>query len=160
MSRIISLSARRAMFAQSSSGVFPILIKIEHASLPEPLRFVNNTEDLSYGGYVYHACPFRFDPPDETEDKITNARITIDAIDQTIVAAIRGMTTPATLTGVAMYWNNEGTPIFEPLVEWAFTLRDVEYDAFSVSGTLIYEDRLDIMIPYREMTPQDVPGVS
>lgn len=160
MARTLTQAIRRQLYKQQSSVVLPILLDIDHASLSAPIRVVNNTEALTYGGNTYSPYAFRFDPPDETEDAISNARLTIDATDQTLIATIRSLSTSPTITGRAMfYYDESGTVEFEPIATWEFSLRNVQYDVSTISGELVYEDRLMNQMGPVEMTPQTFPGI-
>lgn len=159
MSRSLSAAARAALYAQETAGLFPVLLEISHPDLAETIRVVDNSVDLVYLGNTYKAYPFRFDPPDETADNKAGAKLTIDNIDRSIVLAVRSISSRAKVKAVATFYNDQGVTVFDPLASWEFELANVTYDAFSVSGDLIYEDRLGIRIPALEFTPQDFPGV-
>mgnify|MGYP005858877695 CR=1 FL=1 len=157
--RTLSAAARAALMAESTSSVFCILIELDHPTFADPIRLVNNNEDLVYGGETYIAYPFRLDPPDEKQDQISNAKITIDNIDRGILAVLREEADPFTIRTKAMFYNDDSSPLFEPLAEWEFTLANASYDAKVITGDLVYEDRLQNRIPALSFTPFDFPGV-
>lgn len=158
--RAMSAAALKAMFQSDTSAMFPVLIEIDHDSLASPLRLVCNNADLTYGGNVYTAFPFRFDPPDETDDQIANARLTICNVDRSIVDIIRNLPSRATVSAIAAFYFDEGSLVFEPLASWEFSLANVTYNKSTVSGDLIYEDRLGVNVPALHMTPFLFPGVA
>ena len=162
MSRALSSTARAALYAQESGFALPVLLEITHgvSGFANPLRIVNNEVDLTFGGYVYSAFPFRFDPPDQREDgAIQNARITICAIDQQIAAILRSTATPPTVRAVATFWSDESGTVFEQIAAWDMTLRNVSGNAETITADLIYEDRLDNEAPVDEFRPTTFPGV-
>lgn len=164
--RSITVAAIAAMQATHTWAITPTLIEISSAETAflayaplGVLRFCNNTESLTYLGNIYLPYAFTVDYPGETEDTITNARLTIDATDQTIVAAVRSLTNPPTVTAKAMFFPDDGLGTFEVLIPWTYTLRHVSFNASSVSGDLIYEDRLDNQMGPIRMTAQVAPGL-
>lgn len=158
--RSMSANALKALLHSETSAALPILIEISHASLATPLRFVNNNADLVYQGNAYIAFPFRFDPPDETEDGIANARLTICNVDRVIGETIRNLSSRPTVRAVAAFYYTEGTFEFEPIASWEFAIANVIYNKSTVSGTLIYEDRLSVNVPVLHFTPFLFPGVA
>jgi len=158
--RTLSASAIRAILHSETSAMFPLLIAISHSSLVSPIRIVNNNADMTYGGNVYTAFPFRFDPPDETDDGMTNARLTVCNVDRTMVETIRALPGRPTVSVIASFYYEEGTPVFEAVAAWEFVLSNVSYDKSIVSGELIYEDRLSVNVPVHHMTAFLFPGVA
>jgi hypothetical protein len=162
VSRSLSATTRAELYASETGSVLPVLLEITHgvAGYSNPLRIANNTEDLSYGGYTWLSFPFRFDPPDQSEDSsIANARITICAVDQQLAAILRSTSTPATVRAVATFYHDDGTLVFEQIAAWTFTLRNVTGNAETITADLIYEDRLDNEVPVDEFRPNTFPGL-
>jgi len=161
--RTVSAQAMASFYSESGGYSLPILLSITHgvAGYTNPLLIVNNTVDLDYDGDTYVAFPFKFDPPDTKNDgSIQSARITISAIDQTIAGILRSTSVPPTVTAIAMYYSDEtGTEVFEPLATFNLTLRNVTGNADSISGDLIYEDRLELEFPVDEFRPTGFPGL-
>lgn len=156
MSRNVSATARAALYAAQTDQVFLQLLEIDHASLEDPLRFVNNTESIVHGGNTYLPFPFRIDLPDEREDTITNARLTIDNVDRQIVIAVRQLATAPTLTWKLVLAASPDTVEAGP---FDFVLRNVRYALYTVSGDLVYEDRLNLEIPKLKFTPEHFGGL-
>jgi len=162
VSRTVSATARAALYAQQTSAALPILIEITHgvAGYDNPLRLVNNTVDLVFGGYTYLAFPFKFDPPDQKDDgTIANAKVTICAVDQQIAAILRSTAIAPTVRAVATFWDDEsGSVVFEEIASWDFTLRNATGSSGVISADLIYEDRLDNAVPSGEFNSH-FPGI-
>lgn len=160
--RTVSAQARAAFYAQSSGYSLPILLEITHgvSGIANPLLIVNNTVNLTYNSKVYSAFPFKFDPPNVSNSgELSNAKLSICAVDQQIAYILRSTSTPPTIKAVAMFFNNEGSMIFEPIASWEFILRNVQGTADIISADLIYEDRLDYEFPVGEFRPTDFPGL-
>jgi hypothetical protein len=135
------------------SAMLPILLRIDYTG--GSLYFVNNTENVVYGGNTYVACAFNFNPPDQGESGITNASLTIDAVDGTIISLIRSLTSAPTVTTVAAMYNDT----IESMVEWSFILRNVTCDGVTITGDLVYEERLENNMGPLEFTPQNAPAI-
>jgi hypothetical protein len=162
VSRAISATTRAALYAQQTSAALPILIEITHGVVgyDNPLRLVNNSVDLVYGGNTYLAFPFKFDPPDQKDDgTIANAKLSICAVDQQIAAILRSTAIAPTVRAVATFWSDEsGSVVFEEIASWDFTLRNVSGSVDVISAELIYEDRLDNAVPSGEFNSH-FPGI-
>lgn len=178
--RTITATALQKLYASESGISLPILIQINHSTWTTPLYLVNNKDNVIYDGHTYLAFPFRFDPADiNTDGSVQNGRLTISAIDQTITAAIRALSSPPTVTTIAalvtytptgfpsetLYPSSTTYPgaglsyTIEPLATWTFTLRNVTGNAEYITGDLEYENSLENEFPAMEFRPRDFPGL-
>lgn len=107
-------------------------------------------------GNDYVFVPYNIVLPDDRADQIGIATIEIDNVDRSICQAIRNIgNTPA---GVLIEIVTSVTP---NVVEGSFAmvLRDVTYDAMTVSGRLGFEEILTEAFPPDQVTPATLPGV-
>lgn len=151
--RSISTAHRALLYASQMSAMLPLLIRLDHTG--GTLRFVNNKTNVTFEGNEYIAYAFRFDPPDQQESGIANAKLTIDAVDGSLMALVRSLSSAPTVTTVAAVWGDS----IERLVEWSFILRNVTCDGIVLSGELVYEERLDNAMGPVELTPQNAPAI-
>jgi len=156
LSRNVSAVAQQAVFAQETGEVFLILLEILHADLPAPIRVVNNSVSIVSGGDTYLPFPFEIDLPSDTDDVITTARLTISNVDRQIVSAVRSITTSPIATITIVLASSPDTVEVGP---YEFTLSDVTYDADKVTGTLTFDDALDLRIPADRFRPSLFPGL-
>lgn len=163
MARTFSTSIYRAMYSQNTSGYFPILLDITHdySGISSPVYLCNNATSLTYAGHTYAGFPFKFDPPDLSRGSgVTNASITFDATDQTIIEIVRGSTTAPIIVCRAMYYNDAiGDSQFVELIPWKFTFKNISWGIDSVQGELIYEDRWGNQMGPIEYSTLTAPGV-
>ena len=96
------------------------------------------------------------DLPPEKDDQIGSARLTIDAVDLSIIQAIRSIQSPASVS-IALALADQ--PDMTEVDYGTYTWRNLSYNSLTVSGDLAYDDILDILIPGLMATPQTVPGV-
>ena len=90
MSRALTTAAVRAVLAHSTNELFLSLLTVTHSSFTTR-RFVNDTKDLVSRGNTFTAFPFTAQIPDPM---LGEGAMRIDAIDQTVMAALRGASFP------------------------------------------------------------------
>lgn len=151
----LSDTARQQVFQQEGGG-FLELLTLTHSSLAEPLRFVNNNENVESNGETYIAFPFRVTLPNDKDRSVPSARLEIDNVSRQIGQIIRQISTPPTITIqiVRMDDFDAVEQSFPPL-----QLRNVRYDALTVSGELTVGDMMREPFPQRRFTPSEYPGL-
>lgn len=154
--RSVSAELLAAMNAQETGEVLLFLLTINHADLIEPLRFVNNNTAIVSNGATYSPYWFDLQLPDDSSGGISSVRLTIDNIDRQIALVIRSITTAATLDLSLIL---ASAPDDLELTLSGLTLRNVEFNAATVSGELIFEERLSNQYPKDLFTPQNFPGL-
>jgi hypothetical protein len=104
--------------------------------------------------------PFPFDVilPDESDDAVPRVTLRIDNVDRRIVSELRSVVTnvPVTVRMTVVLASSPDTIEVGPM---EFSLRDVEYTATTVEGTLLYEDVLNESFPADSFTPSRFPGL-
>lgn len=152
-------SARFRQIAQqvSASELPLILIEIRHALLAEPMRFVNDVQDLVSNGDNYVASSFRFVWPDDVDKQTPRAQLQISSVRGDVGAFFerthggRG----ATVTAMQVLRSN---PDF---IEDSFVL---DLSNFSISttiasGQLGYDDVLNKPGTPVTFRPESAPGL-
>lgn len=156
MSRSISVTAKAASAAAQTSEVWLMRLKIEEATLAEPITVICDKVNYTIGGVLYTAFPFRTTLPPEYEDRPPRIRLEIDNVDRTIVQAIRTMTSPPTITLDVVL---ASAPTVVEAGPYVFTLLSVDYDALVVSGELGNENVLELQSPDGRYWPNDYSGM-
>lgn len=154
--RPLSILARAAAFASETKEVFLFLLTLSHDSMDEPIRIVNDQNDLISGGYTYVMFPFEIVLPSQQEDQAPMAQIKIDNVDRRIVRAVRSIDGPIDAMLQIVLASQPDT------VEWlyeGFQLRSVSYDAIYVEGELRLEEILVEPFPKDLFTPGSFPGL-
>lgn len=152
--RTLSPTALQAGFESQTAEVFLVLLQITHPNLPEAIRVVNNNENVTSGGNVYIAYPFEIELPGEDSDQPPLARLRIDNVDRLLVATVREIATPPQITIRVVLASQPDT------IEMEFqglTMRNVTYDAATISGELVFEQILVEPVA-TVMTPSKFPG--
>lgn len=156
MARSLSSTLRSAVYNQETGEVFLILLEIDHDDLDDPLRFVDNTEDVTSNGDTYTAYPFLIDIPADDSDRLPSVQLSIDNIDRSILEALRGIDSPPTVNLSVILNSDPDTVELGPL---EFTLKNIEYNAFVITGELSYEDILSEGFPKDSFSPENFPGL-
>lgn len=154
MARNLSAPATASINAQETDEVWLTLLTINSPELVLPLRFVNNNESCTSRGNLFVALPFDIDFPGQDEQNPGEARLQIDNIDRLIINFVRSISSPPKVTIEVVLASSLN------VVEASFenmTLRNVSYDARTVSGILKFEDIVIEPVTYA-MTPERFPG--
>lgn len=136
MSRSLSSSARAAFFSPEMDDVVLLLLTIDEESLSEPIRVVHNTEDIVSRGDAYVAFQFAVELPAETGDAPRPVRIQIDAIDQSVVKAIREAVGQPRVTMEIVLASDPDTVEAGP---FDFRLESATYSAVTITGEVNFE---------------------
>lgn len=157
MPRTLSSAARQAVFAAQTGEAFLVLLELSHPDMAVPIRATSDAVDTISNGQTYTAFPFQIAIPPDTEDAPPRVQLTIDAVDRSIIQAVRGLSgTPITVTQSIVLGSSPDTIEAGPFV---FELREVEYSALEVSGSLQYADLLNEPYPFETFAPSTTPGV-
>ena len=153
--RSLSPLALQSGFESQTDEVFLVLLEIAHPNITDTIRVVNNNEDITSNGKLFVAYPFEIELPSEDAEQPPLARLRIDNVDRMIVATVRNISTPPTVTIRVVLASQPDT--IELLFE-GLTMRNATYDAASVSAELVFEQILVEPVATL-MTPGMFPGL-
>lgn len=151
-------SAFKSTLADVSAPEAPyILLQIDHPELATPVRVINDTQDLTSNGNVYVGVPFRCTLPDDFENQLPKARLSVDNVGRELMYWIEtsggGAGSTVTLSQVMRSRPNT--------IEWSITMNlyNVSCTMNEISGELGYENLFSkkaISLQYR---PSNSPGI-
>ena len=148
------------MFAQETGEVFLILLVIDHPTLANPLRFVNNNVNVVANDNgiprEFIAYPFDLILPDSDDDRDIIGHLTIDNVSREITETIRSIDEPPT---VEVRVIRAAAPNTSEVILPLFTLRDVTWDALAISGELVLSDITTAPYPAYVFDPGRFPGL-
>jgi len=154
--------AKQQMLRQQMHAMFPYFIKIEHEDYGT-FYYVNADEDIEYDNQTYMAVTFSIQPPDKSESKIGDAKLTFSAIynNREWVKKIRDTVKRGkiTLTGMIVYSAENVVDGIEPIYDTEFTLTDVSWDESTLSWTMKFDEGMDIVMPCDTLDEIICPGV-
>lgn len=153
--RTLSTAALRSAFAENTDKVWLVLLTVTHADLPESIRVVRDYANITSNGNLFVAFPFEIELPDEDPDRPTQARLSIENVDRTIIRSLRAITSPCDVTIQLVLSDTPDTIEVEYV---GMKLRNVQYDAGTITGELSFEDIMTEPVTL-EMTPQWFPGL-
>ncbi len=151
-----STNFQHAINGPVTDQAFILLAQIDHASLLQPIRVAQNWQDVVSNGHTYLAFPFTVMLPDDISDQMPRPTLEIDNVDLSITDAVRGMTTPATVTLSIVLSGDPNTVEFGP---FQLTLRKVEYDMQTVKGELAFDELWGEQYPGDTINPTNYPSL-
>lgn len=152
--RDTSTAARAALYAPQTAQAFLHLVTVEHDDLVTPIRLVDNLTDIVSGGDTYTAFPIRVVLPPDVPGELPQLDLVVDAVDQTIIAAIRSIATPPTITIEVIM---ASTPDVIECGPFVFDATSVEYNAAELRFRLEVERILTEPYPAGLFTPGHFP---
>lgn len=152
----LSTAAVRAAFAQETDKVFLVLLTIDHAAMPAPIRVTSDGVNTVSRGNTFVPFPFELELPEADAEREPRARLRICNVDRQIVITVRSLSTPPT---VLMEVVLADTPDTVEAEFPAFELRRADYDVLLVEGDLTQESFLDEPYPGDQFTPATFPGI-
>lgn len=145
----------RSAFESETDEVWLALLTISHSTLEQPIRVVNNTVDVTSNGETFQAFAFDLLLPDDEQDSPAIARLEIDNVSLEIIQSVRLMNTPASVL-IQIIRHSLPDTIEVSLPD--FSLRNVSWDAQTVTGDLVLEDFVQEPYPAGTFTPAGFPG--
>ena len=158
-----SVKALQQIFKLTTTAMFPALLKVTYVidGVTNYLRLVNNTVDMIFGGETYKAFCFEYQPPKQSDSRMGNGSLSLSCIDQEVIEIIRAITDRAHAEIVAaFYFSEDGTTYFEGIEDWNFELSSVTWDGTVATWQMIYDERMDNIVPTAKMSAQRCPGVA
>lgn len=150
----MSSAALTALNAAQTGEVFLVLVTIEVPDA-QPIYMTANSEDIVSRGRTYLSYPFSLETPSDENGQISEARLSIDNVSRSLIDEIRNLSDPLQLSIEVVLASSPDT------VEAAwhdYILRQVSYDALTISGTLTQENFLNEPFPKDVMSASLFPG--
>ena len=153
MARVYTSEFKSTLAQVSAPEATLVLLTINHPELATPVRVVNDTQDLVSNGDTYIAMPFRCTLPDDFENQLPKARLSVDNIGKELMYWIETSNggNGSTVTMSQVMRSRPDT------IEWSITMNlyNVSCTMQEVSGELGYENlfsRKAIQLQYRPNT--------
>jgi hypothetical protein len=156
MARTVSLAALQGAMAAQTDELYLVLLQVDHPNLGSPLRFVNNSQDVTSNGNVYTAYPFEAVMPDDVEEKEPTAELRIDNVSRDLMDEVRTLIDPPTLTLSVILDSSPNT------IEWGpldLETSGVTYDAHTITFRLVYSAFGREPFPYLVFDTINFPGM-
>jgi len=151
--------------ANETGEVFDVLLTIDHPAIADgPIRLasegletlpVAGVQGIVSRGNEFIELPFQFLLPGSADNQTPNSVLQMDNISREITAAARTITSPAAVTAEVVLASDPDT--VEVSID-GFSLVNVQYDAFTVQGTISVELLEQRPFPSMNITPSGFPG--
>jgi len=157
MARTYSSDFKSTLADVSAPEAPLILLEINHPELAAPVRVVNDNQDLVSNGNTYVAIPFRCTLPDDFENQLPKARLSVDNIGKELMYWIEtsdgGNGSTVTMSQVMRSRPNT--------IEWSITMNlyNVSCTMTEVSGELGYENLFAKKAIHMQYRPNNSPGI-
>jgi hypothetical protein len=145
------------IFKKNVVGSTPILLKVSHTDMEEPLYLTDNSQALVYEGNTYIPAYFKIILPESSKESVGLAKITMGAVDLKVINLVRNMKTALKIKFMAEYYE-EG--IFSRLDSFEFELTNINWNAMAMEGDLAFKSLLDVEFPSGEFTSLTTPGIA
>lgn len=157
MSRVKSARFRQAAQAVSAAELPLVLIEISHALLAEPMRLVNDVQDVVSNGQNYVATSFNFVWPDDMDKQTPRAQLSIANTRGDVgVFFERTHGGRGALLTVLQIMRSMPDFVEDRLV---LDLKNVQVTTQTVSGQLGYDDVLNRPGTPATYRPESAPGL-
>lgn len=148
----------KSTLAEVSANEAPlILIEINHDDLPQPVRVVNDMQDVTSNGNLYVGYPFNCKLPDDYENQLPKAQIIIDNVGRELMYWIdtTGGGQDSTCTFKQILRSNPD------VVEWEITMSlfNIQVTMESVIAELGFENLFNKPAIRRRYRPDTAPGI-
>lgn len=159
MSRSLTATTVREIFASETGEAWLVLLTIDHASLGAPIRVSSDGVDTVSRSNTYQHFPFRLTLPQEAAGELPRARLEIDNVDRQIVEALRLAAGGAEGPSVLMEIVRAAAPDTVEAAWPDFHIVDATYDVLTVGGELAMDLLEREPYPADSYTPATAPGV-
>lgn len=153
---------KNEMMKMETFAKFPYLIEITHYlndGTENIYRYANSDENIEFEGNVFNAGYFKITPPERSSNYISDAKLTISAVDQTWIQKIRETQKRAKVRFVAViqYDDENGVEAVEPIEDIEFELTKANWNETEIQWVMEFDNLMDINVPIDEMTSLNCP---
>lgn len=156
MPRALSSNAVREALAEHSTDAFLMLVEFTYPATGETFRVALNTEDVTSGGHAYTATYFEVTLPETSDRAPQGCQITVDNVDLRMIDLLRSIVTPLSVT-IRVVLASSPDVIEMELAD--LVLREVTWNAQTITGTLVSEDPLNQKFPGHDYEPRTFQGI-
>ncbi len=156
MSNTLSPELLAQIFGQQADDCFLILLTITHPSLPTPIRFVNNVENITSNGDEYEAFPFKITLPMDDGESAREVAVEFDNVSLELVTELRTITDPLDVN-LKMILGSIPDDIQLELAE--LKIGSVNYDQHKITGKMYQDNFMSSAMTSEKYTPLNFPGL-
>lgn len=141
-----------------TSGELPlVLLQIDHSALGSPIRVVCDTDDITTAGNLYVAFPFMIAMPDDFDQRLPKASLTIDNVGRELTSWLEASGGGRGATCTIRLVMRAAPDVIE--YEIVMDLTNLAIDWQKVSGQLGFEDLLNRPAVQLQIRQDTAPGL-
>lgn len=145
-----------ALAGQETSEAILVLLTIDHADLATPLRVTSDAVSTTSNSNTFLAYPFNLTLPDDPDSGFSSGKLTIDNVSRDIVVAIRQISSPPTVT-IQVVLGSDPDNVYVEFTD--FKLSNIQYDALTVTASLVLDHFINEPYPGTRFRPSNFPGM-
>jgi hypothetical protein len=151
----LSLTAYKAIMAQSTGQVPLFLIEFTHVDLVQPIRLVADEQDIVSNGNTYTAFPFSVILPDDQVGRVATTTLELCNVSLELVSQLDALTTYPELTLSLVLASSPDTLELGPA---EYQVSGYGYNGTTISAALAFENINEELSPSRTINPSETPG--
>lgn len=157
MARSYSAQYKSTLAKVSAEEAPLILLEINHVALTQPVRVVNDMQDLTSNGNLFIACPFRYVLPDDFENQLPKAKLAVDNVGRDLMHWIE-TTSGGQNSTVKMMSVMRSRP---DLIEWSSTMNlyNVQATMKEITAELGFDNMFAKPAVALQYRPDNTPGI-
>jgi hypothetical protein len=152
----ISLAFRQGANAQHDPDGIYILVTVEHEELAELHHLTNAPTEIMSRDIPFLPMPMEITLSEDSEDRPPQAKLVMANVDRRLVAALRSTNQPCSIMLEVVRISD---PNYVEASFADFSMRDVQYDALTIEGTLSLEGMFEEPAIDYCFTPSFAPGL-
>lgn len=157
MAKNVSETYQKTVNSTEAEEFPKVLLEIDHEDLTQPIRVVNDNEDITSNGHLFQAFAFNFSGIPDPEVGLAEAELTLDNVGKELVQWIEVANLRKTTTCRIMVVLASAPDILE--FDTTMFLDNIQMDQRTVSGRLSYGVKLDEPAVAMRYTAQTAPGL-
>lgn len=154
---VYSGNARKQISKVSADDLPLTLLEITHDDLPTPIRVVNDRQDITFETNNYIALAFRIAMPSDLQKGLPQATLSIDNVGRELVTWLEQSNGgQGTLVRIIQVLRSDPATTE---IDIQMTFSNIQVTPLEVSGSLGFDDLLNIPAVVVQYTPQVSPGL-
>ena len=146
----------QAVLQENTDHAFLFLLTLDHVDLAQPIRLVNNIENITSRGNLYSAFPFELILPQDDGETLPEVIISMSNVTLELVADIRTLQGALDVTLEIVLGDS---PDYVEMAIVGMKTSSISYDAQRLQATCQVEDVLNLSFPQELYLPSNFPGL-
>jgi len=144
------------IFAQDSDDPFLMLVTLSHESFDEPIRLVNNTEEIISRGETFTPFPMRARFPVDDGESARDFTMEFDNVSLDLIAAMRTVTSQI---GVKIELILASMPNEVQMIQDDLLIGAINYNQSTIQVKIILDSFLNTELTSETYGPTNFPGL-